>query len=81
MACAALKSVIRMRFPAHYITRAQYTLAPNGVRKILLWPQHRVNFMHECISSKLFKLLEIQIIFSGILRAANLTHLQQSKWD
>ena len=79
MACATLKSVIRKRFPARYIARPQYTLAPSGVGKILFWPQHKVNFMHECISAKLFKLLEIQLIFSGIFRVVNLTHLQQSK--
>lgn len=70
-----------MRFPAHYITRLPYTFALDGVGKILFWLQHSVNLTHECISSKLFKLLEIQIIFSEIFRVADLTHLQQSRWN
>lgn len=70
-----------MTVPAHYITRPQYTLAPNGVGKILFWPQDWADFMRGYISSKLFELLEIQIIVSGIFRVANLTHLQQSRWD
>lgn len=80
MACATSKRVIRMRFIAQYITRPWYTLALTRDGKILFWPQHRLNFMQECISSKLFKLLEVQIIFSGIVRVAHLTQLQQSKW-
>lgn len=80
MAHATSKRVIRMRFIAQYITGPQYTLALTRDGKILFWPQHRLNFMQECISSKLFKLLEVQIIFSGIFWVAHLKHLQQSKW-
>lgn len=79
MAHATSKRVIRMTFIAQYITGSWYTLALTRDGKILFWPQHRLNFMQECISSKLFKLLEVQIIFSGIFRVAHLKHLQQSK--